>query len=575
VPIQDGVVSSCAATRLTTWLEGADSLLIAGSAFGPYVIIEQLGRGGMASVYKAYEAGLDRYVALKVLPAEFITEATMEERFQREAKVIARLEHPNIVPIFGYGIDSNAHIPWMAMRLIAGGTLSALIKERQLSHAEIVSIVRAVAEALDYAHGKGVVHRDVKPQNVLLDESGRLYLADFGIARMVEGASALTQTGMISGTPHYMAPEQAMSGTVDHRCDIYALGVIAYQMLTGRVPFTADTPVAVLMKQVRDPIPLPSPGEVPEPTMRAILKSMAKKPEDRWRSAGEFARALEQGSRDAAPAPAVSPPTIQMPTPGPTRGTSPTAVTPVAVSRQSGPPTASAASARSKAGVIALMAAALVVVIAGTAVLLRRASAPGAAQLTPSPVAQSTGPAVVKSQPPLPSQEAAPSAEPTPGAEPTPLRGPASQAPRITRTRPAAPTSPPTPSEPRAAPVSASGPLPSEALAPSLSIDVEVVQNPRELFDTIFVRFDLDERTAREIALVFSGASRTEKRERVSIDGISQGPHKLLVMVSSSQSMSSSDLVQAVKPLTVTEGVNRLSVQVHLVDSDNSTIRFR
>ena len=151
---------------------------------------------------------------------------------------------------------------------------------------------------MTYAHGKGVVHRDVKPQNILLDENERVYLADFGIARMLEGSNKLTQTGMISGTPQYMAPEQAMGTTVDARADIYALGVVAYELLTGRVPFTADTPVAVLLKHVQEPIPLPAPHEVREPLVRVLLKALAKKPEDRWPSAVAFVAALESALRD-------------------------------------------------------------------------------------------------------------------------------------------------------------------------------------------------------------------------------------------------------------------------------------
>ena len=174
-------------------------MFASGETFGAYRIIEPLGRGGMASVYKVYEAALDRYVALKVLPGEFLHDETFAERFKREAKVVARLEHPNIIPIHAFGIERG--IPWMAMRLISGGALSSLLRGGRLTHERIITILRGAADALDYAHGKGVVHRDVKPQNILLDEAERVYLADFGIAKMVEGSGALTQTGMITGTP--------------------------------------------------------------------------------------------------------------------------------------------------------------------------------------------------------------------------------------------------------------------------------------------------------------------------------------------------------------------------------------
>jgi serine/threonine-protein kinase len=245
----------------------------------------------MASVWKAYEAGLDRYVALKVLPSEFLHDESFPERFRREAKAVGRLEHPNIVPIYAYDIENG--VPWMALRLIPGGALSSLVKRGRLDPARAVAILKGAAEALTYAHAKGVVHRDVKPQNILLDEQERVYLADFGIARMVEGSDKLTQTGMISGTPQYMAPEQATGTRVDGRADIYALGIVAYELLTGRVPFAADTPVAVLMKHVQDPIPLPAPSEVKEPLVRVLLKALAKRPEDRWPTATAFVSALE------------------------------------------------------------------------------------------------------------------------------------------------------------------------------------------------------------------------------------------------------------------------------------------
>jgi tRNA A-37 threonylcarbamoyl transferase component Bud32 len=266
--------------------------LSAGSNIGPYRIIEPIGRGGMASVFKAYEASLDRYVALKVLPPEFLHDPTFAERFRREAQTIAKLEHPQIIPIFAYDIDAETGTPWMAMRLISGGSLSQRIKRGRLAPSECARILKDVADALDYAHGAGVIHRDVKPQNVLLDDSGRVYLADFGIAKMIEASAHMTQTGMITGTPQYMAPEQALGKSIDKSIDIYALGIVAYELFTGRVPFSADTPVAVLMKQASEPMPLPPVSEVQEEVTRAILRATAKDPSARWPTASAFARAV-------------------------------------------------------------------------------------------------------------------------------------------------------------------------------------------------------------------------------------------------------------------------------------------
>ena len=264
-----------------------------GAQFGPYTILGPLGRGGMASVYKCHEPALDRHIALKVLPREFLHDENFAERFRREAKVIARLEHPNIVPIFAFGIEDG--VPWMAMRCIAGGSLSGLLKDRRIDERRVLGVLRGVAEALDYAHSQGIVHRDVKPQNILLDDAGRVYLADFGIAKMAEASGGLTATGMITGTPQYMAPEQAKGVVIDNRADIYALGVVAYELLTGQIPFAADTPIAVLMKHLSEPVPRPSVLDVTEAASDALLKCLAKEPADRWPTAVAFVDALERG----------------------------------------------------------------------------------------------------------------------------------------------------------------------------------------------------------------------------------------------------------------------------------------
>ena len=288
--------------------------LVPGSTAGPYRIVEPLGRGGMASVYRAYEPKLDRYVALKVLPREFLHDPSFAQRFRQEAQVVARLEHPNIIPIYAYDIEEAEGIPWMAMRLITSGSLADLIRRERLALRHSVAILRGVADALDYAHAKGIVHRDVKPQNVLLDDASRVYLADFGIAKILESAGGLTASGMITGTPQYMAPEQATGLKIGPPADVYALGIVAYEMFTGRVPFAADTPLAVLMKHVQEPLPLPPPDVVPEPLLRALLKATAKKPEDRWRSAGAFAEALAAGLGPAASAPAATSTLTMLPT---------------------------------------------------------------------------------------------------------------------------------------------------------------------------------------------------------------------------------------------------------------------
>jgi hypothetical protein len=326
----------------------------------------------MATVYRAYEPSLDRYVALKVLPGEFLHDETFPERFRREARSLAKLEHPNIVPIYAYDIENG--IPWMAMRLIPGGALSGLLQRGPLAAGRAVAILRGAASALDHAHANGVMHRDIKPQNILLDESDHVYLADFGIARMVEGGPKLTQTGMISGTPQYMAPEQATGVKVDHYCDIYALGIVAYETLTGRVPFAADTPVAVLMKHVQDPIPLPSPAEVSEPLVRALLKCLAKKPQDRWPSSGAFVDALERGLAGQPPrAEARVAATVDMRPTEPAVGG--TRVRALAASAPGPRPERPPSSRRALGAVLALAAVVIVALGAGGALVLWRSMA--------------------------------------------------------------------------------------------------------------------------------------------------------------------------------------------------------
>lgn len=261
-----------------------------GTTVGPFRIVGVLGRGGMATVYEAYDDRLERAIALKVLPPEFLHGGEFARRFEKEARVVAKLEHPNIVPIYASGIDEG--IPWMSMRLLAGGNMGMLLRTGRPDAGKALHLLRSIADALDYAHARGVVHRDIKPTNILLDGAGGVCVGDFGLAQMLDGAPGLTRTGILTGTPHYMAPEQALGNPADQRSDIYSLGIVAYETFVGAIPFRADSPVAVLMKHVHEPLPAPPYGLVPPALMRAIETAAAKDPGDRWPSAGAFVTAL-------------------------------------------------------------------------------------------------------------------------------------------------------------------------------------------------------------------------------------------------------------------------------------------
>ena len=272
-----------------------------GQSLGRYHILEQLGEGGMATVYKAYDTRLERDVAIKVIRIDQFAPTVLErilKRFEREAKALARLTHPNIVHINDYGEQDG--IPYLVMDYLPGGTLKQRLGKPILWQ-EAIRLLIPVAEALEYAHEHGIIHRDVKPSNILLTEKGQPMLTDFGIAKILESeeTAELTGTGMGVGTPEYMAPEQSSSKSVDQRADIYSLGIVLYEMVTGRKPFIADTPLAVLLKQASEPLPRPRqfvPG-LPEEVEKVLFKALAKKPEDRYQDAGAFAEALERLGR--------------------------------------------------------------------------------------------------------------------------------------------------------------------------------------------------------------------------------------------------------------------------------------
>lgn len=305
----------CPACLLKQVLEGNDDAdldvrsgasagpLAPGDTFGRFAIVGLLGRGGMATVYEAREAlPLERTVALKVLPPEFLNYESFVERFTHEAKLVAGLEHPGIVPIYASGIDDDLGLPWMSMRLMKEGSLAAQLG-RGLGLERTTRILRGVAEALDYAHASGVLHRDIKPTNILLDATGRGCLSDFGLARLVERPEGWTVTGTVAGTPHYMSPEQSLGQPIDHRSDIYSLGVVVYEMLTGGTPFNGPSPVAIGLQHVNDPLPVPARDLASDAVFRVLQKALAKKSADRWASAGAFVSALEAATR-RSPVPA-------------------------------------------------------------------------------------------------------------------------------------------------------------------------------------------------------------------------------------------------------------------------------
>jgi serine/threonine-protein kinase len=276
-----------------------------GQSLGRYHILEQLGEGGMATVYKAYDTRLETEVALKFIRTEKLTLETMSrslKRFEREAKALAQLTHPNIVPVMDYGEYDGK--PYLVMPYLRGGTLKQRLG-KPLTYREAADLLAPIAHALDYAHQHNILHRDVKPSNILLTDTGQPMLSDFGIAKILEDEQTidLTGTGVGVGTPEYMAPEQGLVHEIDHRADIYSLGTVFYECVTGRKPYQADTPLAIMLKRASEPLPRPSQfvRGLPDSVEYVLLKALAKNPADRYPTAGAFAAALENLSRDSQP----------------------------------------------------------------------------------------------------------------------------------------------------------------------------------------------------------------------------------------------------------------------------------
>ncbi|MGD8731953.1 MAG: protein kinase [Anaerolineales bacterium] len=264
---------------------------------GKYDLVRKIGSGGMSSVFKAIDRESDRSVAVKVLPPGLDEEQSFKARFEREAKILMRLRHPNIVPILDFGEVDGVY--YIVMPLMEVGTLRERINSGPLKPEEGAHIVRQIAEALQYAHDMDLVHRDVKPSNILLDEEGNAWLSDFGTARVLDATANLTGSSLI-GTPQYMSPEQARGDPVTPLADVYALGVVLYQMSTGKLPFNAESPLAIAMKHASEPLPHPNAinPNLPEAISYVLIKALEKRPEDRYPSAIALSEAFQAALDD-------------------------------------------------------------------------------------------------------------------------------------------------------------------------------------------------------------------------------------------------------------------------------------
>lgn len=265
---------------------------------GRYEIKNEIGRGGMATVFLCYDPQFNREVAVKMLPVESLHDPQFRGRFKTEAQTIAALEHPAIVPVYDYGEEGDQ--PYLVMRYMLGGSLGERLKNGPVSLEKTVQIIQQIAFGLDAASRNGVVHRDLKPDNILFDEHSNAHIADFGIAKLLESKSNLTGDAII-GTPAYMSPEQALGEEeIDGRSDQYALGIIFFEMLTGEQPFKANSIIGLVMKHVRDPIPsiVSFQPNLPPKVDDVLFKVLAKQREDRFDTAGEFSEAIQEAIKD-------------------------------------------------------------------------------------------------------------------------------------------------------------------------------------------------------------------------------------------------------------------------------------
>ncbi|WP_040948595.1 Stk1 family PASTA domain-containing Ser/Thr kinase, partial [Gorillibacterium massiliense] len=260
---------------------------------GRYEIIEIIGGGGMALVYRARDILLNRIVAVKVLRPQFVHDEEFIQRFRREGQSAAALSHPNIVSIYDVGQRGDIH--FIVMEYVEGTTLNDLIKERApLQVEEAVNIASQICDALDHAHSNQIIHRDIKPHNILIGRNGRVKVTDFGIAR-AGASSSITQTGSVVGSVHYFSPEHAKGTLAGAKSDLYSLGIVLYQMLTGKLPFSGESPVSVALKHLQENVPEPRKVNplIPQSVENVILKAMRKNPDNRYQSAREMLADLE------------------------------------------------------------------------------------------------------------------------------------------------------------------------------------------------------------------------------------------------------------------------------------------
>src|SRR5947207_2517617 len=288
-----------AATPIQTPQELTELELVREQLKDEYEILDELGRGGMAIVFKAREKQLEREVAIKVLPFSLAFDKEFVERFQREARTSAKLEHPGIIPI--YRVGKSGRVIYFVMKFLRGKPLSSVLAARgTLPPSEIRMTLLQVARALAYAHKGGIVHRDIKPDNIMFDEHGQAVVTDFGIAKAASGGK-LTGTGMSIGTPHYMSPEQARAQSLDGRSDLYSLGVVAFQCLVGHVPFDGEDSFSIGYKHIMEEVPTPPLETYDQRTLFEITKRMmAKSPDDRFQTSDDLVQALEAGGGFAA-----------------------------------------------------------------------------------------------------------------------------------------------------------------------------------------------------------------------------------------------------------------------------------